>query len=204
MAAAIDSVAEQAREREIHLICGSLLHEQGSRYNAAFYLGSDGSRQVYRKVNLATGERGKLAAGSRLPVFRLVLPEGPLDVGVQLCREISFPEQWRHLASEGAQLFVYLTHALNPAWLPGVWRSHLVSHAAASQRFVVAANFAGAYQHCPRSVISPRGEVLGELPPTQPGLLRVLLDLDECSDRYLGQRREDVLALHYHAASVRE
>jgi predicted amidohydrolase len=77
----------------------------------------------------------------------------------------------------------------------GVWRSHLVSHAAASQRFVVAANVADPRQHCPSAVISPRGEVLGELPPAQPGLLRVVIDTGDCGDWYLGQRREDVVRI---------
>jgi predicted amidohydrolase len=195
--AAIHRVADQAAERGIHLFCGSLLYEHGTWRNAALYLGPDGTRQVYRKVNLATHERGRLTAGSHLPVFRVRLPAGPLAVGVQLCREISFPEQWRYLASEGAQLFAYLTHAANPAWPPGVWRSHLVSHAAANQRFVVAANIADARQHCPSAVISPRGQVLAELPPAQPGLARVSIDTAECADVYLSQRRDDVLQLHY-------
>jgi predicted amidohydrolase len=165
--------------------------------NAALYLAPDGSRQIYRKVNLATHERGRLTPGSQLPVFRLKLEDGEVTAGVQLCREIAFPEQWRYLAAAGAQIFVYLTYAANPAWAPGVWRSHLISHAAASQRFVLAANVADARQHCPSAVISPRGEVLGELAAPQPGLLRVPIDTRDCSDRYLSERREDVLRLSY-------
>jgi len=195
--AVVEYVAEQAREREIHIFCGSLLPEDGAWINAAVYLAPDGTRQIYRKVNLATHERGRLTAGSQLPVFRLKLEDGEVTAGVQLCREISFPEQSRYLAGAGAQLFLYLTYAANPAWPPGVWRSHLISHAAASQRFVVAANVADARQHCPSAVISPRGVVLGELPAPQPGLLRVPIDTGECSDHYLSQRREDVLRLSY-------
>jgi predicted amidohydrolase len=195
--AAIDRVADEAYARGIHLFCGSLVHEHGSWRNAALYLAPDGSRQIYRKVNLATAERGRLAAGSVLPVLRLQLDAGPLAVGVQLCREILFPEQWRYLASLGAQAMIYLTHAANPDVPDGIWRSHLISHAAASQRFVIAANVADARQHCPSAIISPRGEVLGELPAAQPGLLRAVIDTDEVGDWYLGQRREDVLALRY-------
>ncbi len=195
--AVVEYVASQARDREIHIFCGSLLPEDGAWVNAALYLAPDGSRQVYRKVNLATHERGRLTPGSQLPVFRLKLEDGEVTAGVQLCREISFPEHWRYLAAAGAEIFVYLTYAANPAWAPGVWRSHLISHAAASQRFVVAANVADARQHCPSAVISPSGEVLGELPAPQPGLLRVRIDTGECSDRYLTQRREDVLRLSY-------
>jgi len=201
VATAIDRVADQAADRGIHLFCGSLLYEQGTWRNAALYLAPDGTRQVYRKVNLAAHERGRLTAGSHLPLVRVRLAEGPLAVGIQLCREISFPEQWRYLAGAGAQVFAYLTHAANPTWPPGVWRSHLVSHAAASQRFVLAANVADARQHCPSAVISPRGQVLAELPPAQPGLARVTIDTADCADVYLSQRREDVLRLHYRNGS---
>lgn len=201
--AAVDRVAEQAADRKIHLFCGSLLPESDGWVNAALYLAPDGSRQIYRKVNLATHERGKLVAGCELPVFRLELGKGELTAGTQLCREISFPEQWRYLASAGAQVLVYLTYAANPAWAPGVWRSHLISHAAANQRFVIAANVADRRQHCPSAIISPRGVVLGDLPAAQPGLLRVVIDTDECADTYLSQRREDVLRLDYRGMVTR-
>jgi predicted amidohydrolase len=44
----------------------------------------------------------------------LIQRGGTLTIGVQLCREIVVPEQWRHLADAGAQVFAYLTHAANP------------------------------------------------------------------------------------------
>jgi predicted amidohydrolase len=60
--------------------------------NAAIYLAPDGTRRVHRKVNLATHKRGRLAAGTELPVLPLRLDGGSLAVGVQLCREIVYPE----------------------------------------------------------------------------------------------------------------
>jgi predicted amidohydrolase len=195
--AAIDRVAEEACERGVHVFAGSLLHERGAWHNAALYFGPDGTRQVYRKINLATHERGRLTPGSALPVFWLQLAAGPVGVGIQLGREILFPEQWQYLAGSGAQLLLYLTNAANPSVPDGVWRSHLVSHAACNQRFVVAANITESRQHCPSAIASPRGEVLGELPSPQSALLRASIDTDECAGWYLSQRREDVLSLRY-------
>src|SRR6185436_856524 len=106
-------------------------------------------------------------------------PEGKVSVGVQLCREIRFPEQWQYLATAGAQLFVYLTNAANIREPRNVWRSHLVSRAAENQRFLASANIAHPDQHCPSMVVSPRGEVLAELPAGRTGLLRHTLDLDQ-------------------------
>lgn len=135
----------------------------------------------------------RLAAGSELPVLQLRLDGGSLAVGVQLCREIVFPEQWRYLAEAGAQAFIYLTNAVNPAVPAGVWSSHLISHAAVNQRFVIACNIADPGQHCPSMIVSPRGEVLGDLPAGPAAVLRAVLDTEDVSDWYLSQRRTDVL-----------
>ncbi|WIM93606.1 carbon-nitrogen hydrolase family protein [Actinoplanes oblitus] len=196
---AIGQVAELARRHGVHVFCGTLLPENGGWANAGLYFAAGGGHQVYRKINLAMNERGPLVAGDGLPTFAVGGVAGPEFVaGVQLCREIRFPEQWQHLAAAGAELLVYLTNAANPQEPAGVWRSHLISRAAENQRFLVSANIVSPAQHCPSMVVSPRGEVLAELPAGQRGLLRHTVDLRENSDWYLGQRRADVLSLAYH------
>jgi omega-amidase len=120
-----------------------------------------------------------------------------LRVGVQICRELVFAEQWQYLAGAGAQAFVYLTYAVNPAQPAGVWRSHLISRAAANQRFVIAANVADPRQHCPSMIIAPSGSVLAELPAGPAAMLRATIDTSDVSSWYLDQRRTDVLDLRY-------
>ncbi len=190
---AMDRLAELARRRGVHLFCGTLLFEDGGWSNAALYFSPDGARWTYRKVNLAMNERGLLDAGSELPTLTIRLAGGTVTLGVQICREIRFPEQWRQLADRGARAFVYLTHAANPSEPAGVWRSHLVSRAAENQRFVLAANVADPRQHCPSMVVSPRGEVLAEAVAGRTTVIRTTIDLDESAGWYLGQRRRDLL-----------
>jgi predicted amidohydrolase len=190
---AIRTAAALAGQYRVHLLCGSLLPAAGGWYNAALYLSPDAGPLVYRKINLAMNERGQLRAGDRLPTFAI----GGATAGVQLCREIRFPEQWQHLAAAGAQFFAYLTNAANPREPEGVWRSHLISRAAENQRFVLAANIPHPDQHCPSMIVSPRGEVVAELPPGRPGTLRHTIELAESGDWYLGQRRRDVVAVTY-------
>jgi predicted amidohydrolase len=62
-----------------------------------------------------------------------------------------------------------------------------------NQRFVIASNIADPRQHCPSMIVSPRGEVLGALPASPPGVLRTVIDTGDVSDWYLSQRRTDVL-----------
>jgi predicted amidohydrolase len=202
LARGIDHLAELANQKSVHLFCGSLVPHQGTWCNAAIYLSPVGTRWTYRKVNLATHERDRMAAGSALPTLPLHIKGETLVIAVQICREILFPEQWQHLAAAGAHVFVYLTYAANRKVPTGVWRSHLISHAAANQRFVISANVADPDQHCPSMIISPRGEVLGELPAGKTAVLRAVIDTEDVSGWYLGQRRTDILRLQYlHATS---
>lgn len=127
-------------------------------------------------------------------------PDGVIPAGVQLCRELLYPEQWHVLARSGARLLAYLTYAANPLVAAGVWRSHLISRAAETQRFVVAANTAHPDQHCPSMIISPAGEVIAESGGPEPGVLRAELDLSLVSDWRISQQRSDVVAITYPAS----
>jgi predicted amidohydrolase len=191
-----EAVAALAAGNQAQVFLGSLYPTETGWCNAAVHLAPGREPRIYRKVNLAVNERGHLEPGDHLPTFEV----GGETAAVQLCREIRFPEQWQHLAAAGARFFAYLTNAANPREPAGVWRSHLISRAAENQRFVLAANIPGPHQHCPSMVVSPRGEVVAELPMGRPGILRHTVDLTESSDWYLGQRRQDVVGLTYHRA----
>lgn len=191
LADALDAVHSRSASLKLHVVIGTLWAGAEGWTNSAVYLDPFGPRQWYEKVNLAYHERGVLHAGSRLPVFTI----GETRVGIQLCRELRYPEQWRWLSLNGAQLLLFLTHAVgDPLRLP-VWRSHLVSRAAENQRFVLGVNAAHKMQTCPSMVIDPKGNVLGEIRGGEAGLLRGSLDLSEVSDWYLSQARTDLLSL---------
>ncbi|HEY2509076.1 MAG TPA: carbon-nitrogen hydrolase family protein [Streptosporangiaceae bacterium] len=204
--AAAVAVAALAVDLRVHVVCGSLLPEPGGWCNAALYFGPGGERWMYRKVNLATHERGRLTAGRSLPVLELrrggqdaAGQAGAVRVGVQLCRELKFPEQWHVLARGGAQVLAYLTYAANPTIPAGVWRSHIISRAAETQRFVAAANVAHPRQHCPSMLVSPAGELLAESTSTGPQALHADLDLTQVSDWLVSQQRGEVVTIGYAA-----
>ncbi len=70
-----------------------------------------------------------------------------------------------------------------------MWRAHLISRAAETQRFVLAANVAGPHQHCPTMIVSPRGQVLAEAATGQAEIVRHTIDLAATQDGYLSQRQ---------------
>jgi predicted amidohydrolase len=189
---AIDYLAEEAVQRDLHLWLGVCRREDGAWANAAVGLLGDGTRLTYRKVNLATGERGMFRPGDELPVFELPLAPDSVPVGVQLCRELRYPEQWRSLAERGARMFLHLNNGQADARVFETWRALLVARAAENQRFVASANAASSSQHCPSMVIAPDGAVVTELPTGRTEVRRVDLNLDQTADWYLGQRRRDL------------
>jgi predicted amidohydrolase len=157
------------------------------------YYGPNQETFVYRKVNLAVHERGAFVAGSKLPVLDITVQGQTVKLGIQLCREIRFPEQWQTLARAGAEIFVYLTNAVGDKTVASVWRSHLVSRAAENQRFVLCANNAHPEQKCPSMIAAPSGQVLWETLSAEPEWVRYELGLAQVSNWYLSQSREDLL-----------
>lgn len=189
------TLAREAHRRQIHLFFGSCLLEAGQWVNAGIYLGPGREQFIYRKVNLATRERGAFVAGAALQSLDLLVDGSQVRVAMQLCRELRFPEQWQALARQGAQVFVFLTHALDDVHELPVWRAHLMSRAAENQRFVLASNAAGAAPKCPTLVAAPSGRVLAEAGDDSPATLRVTLDLGQTSNWYLDQARRDVVGV---------
>ncbi|MEX6430796.1 MAG: carbon-nitrogen hydrolase family protein [Ferrimicrobium sp.] len=188
----LDLLQGAARANHQHLFVGACRPDHEGWHNQAYYLGPTGQRAVYNKVNLATHERGFMVPGDSLPVFDLEFPEGNLRVGIQLCRELRFPDQWRALAEAGAELIVYMTYAIGDEAHRPVWRAHLVSRAAENQRWVAAVNVAHRTQLCPSMLIDPAGLVIHELVSEFAPSKRAEIDTNVVSDWYLTQRRTDL------------
>lgn len=180
---ALDRLEAAAAETRASLWVGVLSQDSGRWANEAVEL-SAGVRRVYRKRNLAHIERPMFAAGVDLPVF----PTGQTHVGVQICRELRFPEQWISLAHGGAEIFIHPNNGIAPRSVFEVWRSMLVARAHETQRFVVSVNASRDDQHCPSIVVAPSGIVLVEIPAGVTEVVRTELDLTQVSDEYLGQR----------------
>jgi predicted amidohydrolase len=188
----LDVLADMVHRAGVYLWVGTCLREGAQWLNTAIGMAFNGTFQVYRKVNLSPVEQGTFTPGNWLPVFPMGLQLANVTVGVQLCREVRFSEQWIHLAERGAQVFAHLNNAVGPPDAFEVWRSQIISRAAETQRFVASVNAAAPDQLAPTMVVAPTGEVLGELPPGGVATLRAELDLGQISNRHLSERRTDL------------
>ena len=195
----IQQVAEQ---RMINIWVGACMNVDGKWFNTAQGFSADGKAYVYHKINLANQERGFFSTGNQLPTFDVNTPDGTVKIGIQICRELRFPEQWGWLARCVAQVILHLNNAVGEDRFQSVWKGHLVSRAAETQRFVLSANNAAPKQGSPTIAIDPDGLTLGEIVSAELGTLRVELDLSKASHRLLEQSRSDVVEIKSNASNL--
>lgn len=188
-----EEIKSLTMERGAHVFLGNCEKIDGEWVNLGVYLSPDGDRYDYQKINLASFERGAMKPGNNLPVFEISIGGRPIVVGVQLCREIRYAEQWQLLSRKGAEIIVFLNNAVGDALVYPVWRSHLISRAAENQRYVLASNNAHQRQKCPSMVIAPSGQVIAEIAGNETSSIRVPIDLDKVFNWTLDQARLDVL-----------
>lgn len=191
----LEVLHQQAHAHRVYIWAGACYQEAGHWLNTAWGFTPDGEIFTYRKINLANHERGKFTPGDELPVYEVKISGETLKIGVQICRELRYPEQWGWLARQGAQLFLHLNNATGAARVQPVWKSHLVSRAAETHRFLVSVNNAHKEQNCPTLVISPMGEVLGEVLSEHAAILRLTMDLSQVSNSHLSQCRTDIVTI---------
>jgi omega-amidase len=145
------------------VLVGSLAEKEGERlYNTAFVIDRGEVAGSYRKLHLfsAMGEDRFLAAGERT----LVVPTSVGRLGVAICYDLRFPELFRKLALEGAEIVCLPAEWPKPR--QEHWRTLLRARAIENQLFVAATNCCGIQGKLDffgmSMLISARGEVLAE------------------------------------------
>jgi predicted amidohydrolase len=216
---ATEAVAEKAKEYECCILVP--LFEKGPiegvYYNSVAVLGPDGAliegelksggkRKTFSKVHvpevqvetLRVDEKFYFRSGEGIPIFKT--PKA--TIGILVCFDRRFPEAWRSLALQGAEIAFLPANV--PAWVPtDLPETEAVAKAAASSGemftselrtralenlfFVVAANI-GAYETLAgvkslffgmSCVINPSGGVIAQAPANEPAIISATLDLDE-------------------------
>lgn len=155
-------LAELAARLDL-VVVGSLPEKDGdSLYNTAFV--HDRGQEIgrYRKLHLFSPMREDryLAAGDRT----LVVSTSVGRLGVAICYDLRFPELFRRLALDGAELVCLPAEWPAPRQLH--WQTLLRARAIENQYFVIAANCCGELGRLQffgmSLIVSPRGEFLAE------------------------------------------
>jgi len=103
--------AECARKHNANIVVGLRERDGGRLYNTGVVFDRSGEPVGrYRKTHLAPGESDEVAAGDAYPVFQLDFGV----IGVMICMDLHYPEPWRILALQGADVIVH----------PTMWRDY--------------------------------------------------------------------------------
>lgn len=199
---ASQELAGLSRELGIYLLGGSILEEiPGSEkaYNTSLLFGPQGNLLAsYRKihlfdVDLAQGisvrESDTRAFGNAIVVAATEL----CPMGLTVCYDIRFPELYRGLTSQGAQL-IFVPSAFTAYTGKAHWEPLLRARAIENQVYIIAPGQFGksatsfeTYGHS--MIVDPWGKILAEL-PDGPGFVTAEIDLD-----YLTKVRAELPAL---------
>lgn len=181
-------VSELARRLGVHVLAGSVLERSSETkcYNTSLLFGPDGAELArYRKVHLfeveIEGEVSVHESNTRIAGNEVVCIETELGrLGLSICYDLRFPELYRALADQGAEV-ILVPAAFTAPTGKAHWRTLLRARAIENQCYVVAANQFGHnddgfadYGHS--MIVDPWGDVMTEA--DEGGPCRVEADLD--------------------------
>jgi len=173
-----------ARELGIVLIGGLYERDPHSHvyYNTAVFVGPEGLIGRYRKTHIASKptfmEKYYFAPGNLgYPVFDL----GFCRAGITICYDRHFPECYRHMALQGAEIAFSITNTGSPHSIR-MWDAIMSCNAYSNGMFLVQVNACGAEAvnelHGQSAVVNPFGEFIVHLDEKE-ALLIGDCDLDE-------------------------
>jgi predicted amidohydrolase len=178
-----------ARELGVDLVAGSFSErtDEGRGRNTSVHVGPDGElRATYRKIHMFDVEVGGRvykeseheAPGDEIVVSRTA---DDIGLGMSICYDVRFPELYRILAVQGAEIVV-VPAAFTFATTRDHWEILLRARAIEGQAFVVAANQIGEHAKGIRSggrslIVDPWGVVLATAPDTET-VITAELDLE--------------------------
>ncbi len=158
----IETLEQLTAELQV-VVVGSLPAIQAGRiYNTAYVIDQGSTVGEYRKLHLFSTMREDrfLAAGDS----SLVVPTSAGRLGVAICYDLRFPELFRKLALQGAEILCLPAEWPKPR--QEHWRTLLRARAIENQLFVAAANCCGPQGKLDffgmSLLIAPRGEILAE------------------------------------------
>lgn len=137
------SLEEWAVQHKKYVVAGSLpTRESGQLYNRSYLYGPQGELGSYDKLHLFSllAEPRRFAAGNRMTLVRM----GDMTVGSSICYDVRFPEMYRRMAADGADLVVI--PAEWPTTRLEAWNCLVRARAMENQIYVCAVNAVGTYR----------------------------------------------------------
>lgn len=193
-----------ARELGIYLLAGSILeaiHDSEKAYNTSLLLDPSGKIIAsYRKihlfdVDLANGTSLRESASREYGEAVVVTSTELCSMGLSVCYDLRFPELYRILAIQGAQI-IFVPSAFTAYTGAAHWEALLRARAIENQVYVIAPDQFGKSAksfetHGHSMIVDPWGKILAELPDGA-GVITAEVDL-----AYLAKVRAELPALNH-------
>jgi len=199
-----NALSNLARELGIYLLAGSILEEildSERAYNTSLLFDPAGKQiACYRKIHLfdvdlpngVSLRESQTRAHGQLPV---VVRTELGTMGLTVCYDVRFPELYRRLAEQDAQL-MFVPSAFTAYTGEAHWETLLRARAIENQAYIIAPDQFGRTEnsfetHGHSMIIDPWGRIIAEL-PHGPGVITATIDLD-----YLAKIRAELPALSH-------
>jgi len=138
----------------------------------------------YDKVHLTPDDTDYYKPGTHHTTFEM----NGIRIGLQICYDVRFPEGYRSLLAQGAEVILQGFYAAGPdTWKLPVMGSHLRSRAAENGCFLIAANVAGPLQFVHSQIVDPAGLLLRQANQDREELLTADLDLAQVGESFVRQ-----------------
>jgi len=190
LAGAQTDVTSHAAEKGLWFALGTTTRRGEQWFNTALLFSPEGNLVAsYDKTELIEVDRPIFAPGTELPVFRV----GEWTLGLQICFDMRFPENWRILRLQGAQLILHLSNASGSGgWKVPVLEGTMRCRAAENGMFVVCANDARSPQMLVSAICDPHGRHLASAEENREMIIYAQLDRSAVREDYLKARRTDL------------
>jgi predicted amidohydrolase len=170
---AIQDIAQAVKQAQCHCLFGTALFADNVWYNAVVFQSYAGEQRLYRKIQLSALDKRHFTPGNDIPVFAA---DG-ITTGIQVCREILFPDAWSGLKQRGAQVVFHINNALKP--YDDVWKHLVIARAVENRMFVCSVNNAAPPQKLTSYLVAPTGRILLEADEQAEQTLSFEVDLSE-------------------------
>lgn len=185
---AITKIEEFVKEKDITCLIGSAIKIEDKWYNCTIFL-SPKQKIIYQKNNLSNLDRNHFSPGKELITYT----SDNVTFGIQMCRELVFPEQWKLLKQEGAKVILHINNSIK---INDKVREHmLVARAFENQVWICSVNNASAPQTMCSMIIDPMGSIIWQSTPQKEETYVTDIDLTIDSDLYLKQARTDLVKI---------
>lgn len=152
----IQEIGQEAQHSQCHCIFGTATFANGSWHNSVIIQDPLGKSYIYHKIQLSNLDKRHFTPGNNVSIYSI----SGINIGIQVCRELIFPEPWTRLKKAGAQIVFHINNAIKPH--DKIWNHILITRAIENSFFVCSINNAAPPQQLTSYLIDPSGKVLLE------------------------------------------